>query len=71
MEQTVEEKKEFEYVITCHVPICPHCGAGLRKIHSDEFIYICNDCKAAFKIIDKGQSENEFICNEIHLENNK
>ena len=61
-----EETKPFEYVITCHVPICPHCGAGLiKKFFNDQILFICNDCKAAFKIISKGQSEHEFVCNEI------
>lgn len=63
----MDGSKEFEYVITCLVPICPKCGAMLHNRY-DRMMYVCGDCKSAFKVIKNGQSEHELVCNEIPKE---
>ena len=58
--------ENFEFIITCHVPICPHCGGALYN-RSNHMIYKCNDCFSIFKVDRPGQAENEMVCKEIFL----
>ncbi|MBR6289325.1 MAG: hypothetical protein IKR19_08320 [Acholeplasmatales bacterium] len=55
--------EDMEYVITCHVPICPHCGGALDN-KRDLTRYMCNDCGSVFDVIKPGQAEHEMICKE-------
>ena len=57
---------DFEYIITCHVPICPHCGGALHNKVNLE-IYRCNDCNSVFKVERPGQAEHEMVCKEVFI----
>lgn len=63
---TETRNPDFEYIITCHVPICPHCGGALHNKANLE-IYRCNDCNSIFKVEKPGQAEHEMVCKEIFL----
>lgn len=55
----------LQVMIQDNVPICPKCGGGLRKIHTDtDIVFICNDkgCLTSLKVIDFGQSQRELLC---------
>lgn len=53
-----------EIIIQNNVPICPKCGAVL--IHRLEVMsYKCFDCKARYRILDHGNTEREYVCEEI------
>lgn len=56
-----------DYIITCHVPICPICGGALHN-HYEKTLYVCNDCKTTLQVIDRGRSEYEMVCHIIPKE---
>lgn len=49
------------------VPICPLCGAALRKINTaTDIVYVCNDrCRHILKVVGEGQSQRELKCEII------
>ena len=54
-----------EVMIQDNVPICPKCGGGMRKIHTDtDVVFVCADsyCKTICTVIDFGQSMRELKC---------
>lgn len=57
-----------QVVIQTNVPICPNCNGTLRlnKIMQK---YICIACDSRFKILNFGQTEREFVCEEVKKEN--
>lgn len=61
-----------QVIIQTNVSICPNCHGTLRynKIAQK---YICIACHAGFKVIEQGQTEREFVCEEVKInqENNK
>lgn len=66
----MKEGVVMQYVITCHVPMCPFCGGALHNKY-DKNIYVCNDCNRAFTVVGLGKAENELICEEIPKEKEK
>lgn len=59
--------KDMEYIITCHVPMCPHCGGALHN-KSNLTIYRCNDCNSVFIVEKSGQAEHEMVCKEVFFD---
>ncbi len=45
-----------------NVPICPRCSAlMITRYQYNNLYFVCQDCKAIFKVIGKGQAEIELI----------
>lgn len=53
----------MSHIIQINVPICPKCTALLRHDVIGER-YFCYDCRTIFNIVEEGQNEREFICEE-------
>ena len=53
-----------QHIIWSSVPQCPYCEA-LIHTHYEPDMYVCNDCKKAFKIIGNGQADKEVVVEEI------
>lgn len=53
-----------EVMIQDNVPICPRCQGALRKLYTNDILYVCPDktCKTVLKVIDFGQSMREVKC---------
>ena len=49
-------------ILQQNVPMCPVCGALMKRRHYGEHTYfICADCKAIWKVLDGGQAEIELV----------
>ena len=59
-----------QVVIQTNVPICPECNGTLylNKINQR---YKCIACGNCFKIIEQGQTEREFVCEEERNESQR
>lgn len=54
-------------MINTQVPICPKCGAGMKRelVMRDDYkghMFRCFDCHLEAYIISEGQAENELLC---------
>jgi len=48
-----------------NIPKCPHCAAIMMVRHQqDNVFYYCQDCFALFRIIGKGQIDNEVVISD-------
>lgn len=62
----VEIKNPKKITLSSSIPMCPRCSAGMRKIHMQkETIFQCMDCKASYLVKERGQADNELLCEEI------
>ena len=54
----------MEVMIQDNVPICPRCQGALRRLYTNDILYVCTDkkCKTVLKVIDFGQSMREAKC---------
>ena len=67
---TETRDENMRYIITCHVPICPHCGGALDN-KRNLTRYMCNDCGSVFDVVDHGQAEHEMVCKESFFKEKK
>ena len=59
-----------QVVIQTIIPICPDCNGTLR-LNKISQKYICIACKSSFKIKDQGQTEREFLCEKVKINQEK
>jgi len=51
------------HTIQVNVPICPECGGGI-KLNKISMTFQCYHCGSRFKVLNEGQTEREFVCEE-------
>ena len=52
-------------LIQSNIPKCPFCSSGMFKQYQDNLAYfVCPDCLTVYKIISKGQIDNEVLISD-------